>query len=172
MDWGQDGGYDCELIEDPPDELTCPICLLPIKSPHLITCCGRKLCHSCIYRVQQAGGPCPCCQEKEYYTVLDKMVERQVLDLKVYCKYKSKGCPWTGELCDLEGHLKSCFETAFNRNKELLSAIQKMQGLLSNKIDKEKETERTIKTLKDENEQLKEQLHQLNKQSTTHSAHH
>ena len=181
MDNDQDGGFNCDFIEEPPDDLTCPICLLPPRKPHLISCCGHKLCHSCISRVQQAGDPCPCCRKEQFDIMLEKMMERKVLDLKVYCKYKSKGCSWTGELRDLEGHLTSCFETVIDKqaqeveqlkkkNEELLSVIQGMQGLLSKKNDKEKEMknkmERKIKTLNEENEQLKEQLHKLNQQST------
>ena len=32
----------------------------------------------------------------------DKGISRVILDLKVKCKYYTDGCPWTGELRDLE----------------------------------------------------------------------
>ena len=159
MDNDQDGGFNCEFIEEPPHDLTCPICFLPPRKPHLISCCGHKLCHSCISRVQQAEDPCPCCRKEQFDIMLEKMMERKVLDLKVYCKYKSKGCSWTGELCDLERHIKSqlCFETI---------QAQEVKPLLSKNNDKAKEMERRMKTLNEENEQLKEQPHKLNQQST------
>ena len=181
----KDGGYDCDLIEEPPDDLICPICLLPPRKPHLISCCGRKLCHSCIDRVKQAGDPCPCCREEEYIIVKDKMVERQVLDLKVYCKNKSKGCPWSGELRDLEKHTaESCHASSAKllaekneiikkqaedikrleeKNKEFVTMTKKMQNLLQTKIDHETDMKLSIWNLNAENEQLKQQLQEMEK---------
>lgn len=100
-----------DFVEDPPDDLVCPVCLLPCKDPHLISCCGRKLCLACITGIQDSGlaeVACPCCRSIEYETMRDKLVERRVLDLKVYCKYKEKGCTWTGELRDMELHTEDC----------------------------------------------------------------
>ena len=172
----KDGGYECDLIEEPPDDLVCPICHLPLRKPHLISCCGRKLCHPCVGKVQRARQPCPCCREKQYIIVIDKMVERQVLDLKVYCKNKSKGCPWSGELRDLEKHTESCYVTILaeqkgiikkqaedikkleKKNKELVRMTKEMQDLLNTKIDQETAMKRSIETLNLENEQLKRQL--------------
>ena len=104
----EDGGYDCDFVEELPDDLACPICLLASREPHLISCCGRKLCHSCVLRIQFAGQPCPCCREEGFDIMKEKAVERRILGLKVYCKYKGKGCNWTGELRDLEKHQNSC----------------------------------------------------------------
>ncbi len=40
------GGYDDSLfIETPPVALTCPVCLLVLKQPHLLSCCGAHICH-------------------------------------------------------------------------------------------------------------------------------
>ena len=178
----KDGGYDCDLIEEPPDDLVCPICLLPPRKPHLISCCGRKLCHSCVDRVQQAGQPCPCCRGEQYVIVIDKMVERQVLDLKVYCKNKSKGCPWSGELRDLEKHTKSCYVASAKllaekneiiekqaedikrleeKNKELTRATKGLENLLKAKREEVSAMKRSIETLNVENEQLKRQLKEM-----------
>ena len=103
------GGYDCLFIEKPPDPLVCPVCLLPCREPHLISCCGKKVCHSCISRVQQEDQPCPLCRTPEFTTLLDREVERQILSLKVYCNNKEDGCMWIGELRQLEQHLTTCF---------------------------------------------------------------
>ena len=180
--YDKDGGYECDLIEEPPDDLICPICLLPLRKPHLISCCGRKLCHSCVDRVQQAEQPCPCCRGEQYVIVIDKMVERQVLDLKVYCKNKSKGCPWSGELRDLEKHTESCYVASAKllaekneiiekqaedikrleeKNKGLVRMTKEMQNLLKAKIDQETAMKRSIETLNAENEQLKRQLKEM-----------
>lgn len=166
-----EGGYDCQPVEDPPDDLVCPICLQLTKEPHLISCCGRKLCYTCVSRIQLARQPCPCCREERFQIMRDKGVERQVLSVKVYCKYKDKGCTWTGELRDHERHVESCQKpcseliTAKNsiieqqaqklrkleeRNKEisdrvidLQKEIEIMQQKHTNRIDeKDREIER------------------------------
>ena len=98
------GGYDCLFTPDP---LVCPMCLLPCREPHLISCCGKKVCHSCISRVQQDDQPL--CHAPEFTTLLDREVERQILSLKVYCNNKEDGCTWIGELRQLEQHLTTCF---------------------------------------------------------------
>ena len=41
------GGYDDGIFVNPPGEdlgVHCPICLLVLKEPHLLACCGRHLC--------------------------------------------------------------------------------------------------------------------------------
>ena len=100
------GGYDCQLTDKPPDALVCPVCLLPCREPHLISCCGIKVCNFCISRVQLAGQPC---RTPEFQTMIDRDIERQVLSLKVYCNNKEDGCTWIGELRQLERHLDTCF---------------------------------------------------------------
>ena len=104
----ESGGLDYHFVEEPPDSLVCPVCLLPCREPHLISCCGKKVCQSCISRVQLAGQPCPLCRTPEFATMIDKEIERQVLSLKVYCNNKQDGCTWIGELRQLERHLNSC----------------------------------------------------------------
>ena len=45
------GGYDCTFVTPPPKILECPICLLTLRAPHLLSCCGVKICQSCIQGV-------------------------------------------------------------------------------------------------------------------------
>lgn len=97
------GGYDCDFVESLPNSLQCPVCLLPFRDPHLLSCCGQKACDYCIGRIRAVGHPCPICQQP-FTTLLDKQLHRKVLDLRVYCSMKDKGCDWTGELRDLETH--------------------------------------------------------------------
>ena len=51
------GGHDCDFVESPSDSLECPVCLLVLREPHLLSCCGVKICHSCI------SGVCLCVHE-------------------------------------------------------------------------------------------------------------
>ena len=97
------GGYDCDFMDPPPDSLQCPVCLLPFRDPHLLSCCGHKGCATCIGRIKAAGHPCPLCQQP-FTTLLDKQLQRKVLDQRVFCSRKGDGCRWEGELRDLETH--------------------------------------------------------------------
>ena len=99
------GGYECEFVDSVPESLSCPICLLPFRDPHLLDCCGAKYCGVCITRVKTAGQPCPLCKE-QFNTMLDKGFGRQVLELKVYCSKRSDGCEWKGELRHVERHVR------------------------------------------------------------------
>ena len=112
------GGYECEFVEAVPDSLSCPVCLLPFRDPHLLDCCGAKYCAVCIGRVKTAGQPCPLCKE-QFTTMLDKSYQRKVLSLMVRCSRKKDGCDWEGELRHLEHHqmeecgwalVKCCYE--------------------------------------------------------------
>ena len=42
------GGYDYEFVDSPPDTWECPVCLSTLRDPHLLSCCGVKICQSCI----------------------------------------------------------------------------------------------------------------------------
>ena len=154
-DDGKDGGYDCDLVEEPPDDLVCPICLLPPKKPHLISCCGRKLCQTCVSKINEAGQPCPCCRGNEYVIVIDRQVERRVLDLKVYCKYKSKGCTWSGELRDLQKHVESCdmsnIKLIAERQAQRIKELEKRIAII----------EKENKSLQKENTKHKHELEQF-----------
>ena len=40
--------------------------------------------------------------------MLSKHFQRQVNELRVFCRHEDKGCGWQGELSDLERHVQSC----------------------------------------------------------------
>ena len=104
-----EGGYKHEFVDPPPDELCCLVCALPYREPHLLGCCGKKICEPCIERVRLVGKPCPFCRSQPIMTLLDKELRAKVLDLKVFCLNKSSGCAWLGELRDLQYHVgKKC----------------------------------------------------------------
>ena len=98
-------GYECDLVETIPVTLSCSVCLLPLRDPHLLDCCGVKMCAPCVSRLEEAGQPCPHCREK-FVHILDKGTTRQVLSLKTRCSRKRKydDCEWEGELRHLSKH--------------------------------------------------------------------
>ena len=100
-----DGGYECEFVDPIPESLTCPVCLLPFRDPHLLDCCGAKYCAECIGRVKASGQPCPICKQ-EFNMLLDKNDQRKVLGLRIRCPKKKEGCEWEGELRRLNDHEK------------------------------------------------------------------
>ena len=99
------GGYDYEFVSSPPKSLECPVCLLTLRDPHVISCCGYEFCQVCIERVQRDSKPCPLCNEHNFSTMLQKKVAREVNALVICCPQKELGCEWEGELGHLEQHL-------------------------------------------------------------------
>ena len=71
------GGYDYEFVAPPGKSLECPVCLLTLRDPHMISCCGNEFCQRCIGRVQQDGKPCPVCNELDFTTMLNKKLVRE-----------------------------------------------------------------------------------------------
>ena len=97
-------GYDYEFV-DPPKSLECPLCLLTLRDPHMISCCGYEFCESCIQRVKRDGKPCPLCNEPSFSTLLNKKLVREINALVVRCPQKDQGCDWKGELGQVQQHL-------------------------------------------------------------------
>ena len=103
------GGYDCDFVEKPSDDLLCKICHYPARDPILTVCCGHNLCTTCLERYLQSKvidhGSCPYCREEKFTTVPDKRTKRYVFNLKVFCPHKYQGCTWVGELRSMEDHV-------------------------------------------------------------------
>ena len=102
------GGYSSAFVEDLPKQCECPICLLAMREPHIVSCCGKKYCKKCIEHVKQEGKNCPVCNQT-FTTMIERELERQILCLKVYCENNEDGCEWIGDLKHLDNHLdKDC----------------------------------------------------------------
>ena len=85
-----------DLVENPPEELQCSVCLSVLCNPNLTSCCGNHFCQGCIEKIRSDGKPCPLCQSQDYATMLDKSVMRRVKQLKVHCPNKGQGCMCSG----------------------------------------------------------------------------
>ena len=101
------GGYDCDFVKKPPEafQTECPVCLLIMKEPCLISCCGQKFCRECIKRVKRDNKPCPLCNLHNFTFMRDDDFERSLKELEVWCSHKKEGCEWKGKLGKLEEHL-------------------------------------------------------------------
>ena len=101
------GGYDCEFVKQPPEAIQteCPVCLLILKEPRLISCCGHKFCRECIEGVKKDDKPCPLCGEQDFTFMRERGLERFLKGSEVWCAHKEEGCEWKGKLGKLEEHL-------------------------------------------------------------------
>ena len=112
------GGYDCDFVEKPPEAIQaeCPVCLLILKEPCLISCCGHKFCRECIKQVTKDAKPCPLCNEPNFNFMRERKLERFLKGSEVWCSYKKEGCEWSGELGQLQEHLNRdpAFENQLN----------------------------------------------------------
>ena len=102
-------GYDCEFVE-PPKELhwECAICLLTLRQPYLVDCCGNHFCKTCLDKISPGEENkliCPLCKGEEFRSIQNKGLERVLNQRKVYCTHKKSGCEWIGELKQLDSHL-------------------------------------------------------------------
>ena len=100
------GGYDCEFVEAPKELQTdCPVCLVVLRDPCQVTCCGNIYCRNCIERVKQYNRPCPTCNSVDFNVFPDKKLQRSLNDFKVCCINKKAGCVWVDELGQLMKHI-------------------------------------------------------------------
>lgn len=103
------GGYDCDFVDPPADDLLCKICHYPACDPILTVCCGHNFCSTCLERYHQSKVIdhciCPYCRAEKFQTMPDRRTGRYVLNLKVFCPHKHLGCIWIGELRSMEGHV-------------------------------------------------------------------
>jgi TNF receptor-associated factor 4 len=104
------GGYDCQFIETPPEYLQthCPICLLVLREPFQVTCCGKSFCRECIQHIKSVNSKCcPTCKTEGFDSFQNKGLQQPLYGFKVLCCNKEKGCDWQGELVQLQRHLDS-----------------------------------------------------------------
>ncbi len=106
------GGYDNDFVETVPDRLICStVCTKVLRDPHLTSCCGQHVCESCLnyWFGKHHEKSCPHCRARggAFNHFLDKKLKREILELKIQCIHKTKGCEWKGELQNLDNHINS-----------------------------------------------------------------
>ena len=123
------GGYDCKFETNPPDEIQteCPVCLLVLREPLQLTCCGKAYCEACIREVLKDSSICPTCQASDPVPWPDKRLKQTLCGRRVRCQKRKNGnteisksytgkcsrkkrhdpnvCYWVGELGRLDDHL-------------------------------------------------------------------
>ena len=103
------GGYACNFVITPPGALLCQICQLVACDPQLSICCGNNFCKTCLDKINSDEG-CPTCDDKECFftTFPNKLSDREIKKLLIWCNNNEKGCGWRDELANLENHLSTC----------------------------------------------------------------
>ena len=103
------GGYTVELLTQPPNniQIECPICLLVLRDPFLVDCCGKNFCKTCIQTVLDTNQTCPTCKRVGFHTMVNKGQQQCLNELNVKCLSSKAGCKWVGELGQLDDHLNS-----------------------------------------------------------------
>ncbi len=100
---------DYDLVEEPENDLYCPIILEILVEPHQTDCCGQHISEKAAQRIIRDGKPCPMCNNTPFKTLKDKFFKRNTINkLNVRCPHKKSGCQWIGELGDLNYHTTSC----------------------------------------------------------------
>ena len=110
----QSGGYEYDFVDKIPDRLTCQICAKPFRDPHLVVCCGKHYCGSCLttsFHKKSASNRkrCPHCRAKgdKFRYVDHKGLKSEVSELNIYCPKRDTGCNWVGQLGHLDAHQTS-----------------------------------------------------------------
>lgn len=104
---GRGGGYECEFVKPPASDVQseCPVCLLVLRDPHSVTCCGKSFCAVCITRLRKSRKRCPTCNASDFTSTPDTTLENAFRKLRVRCGNQRTGCDWVGTLRELDAHL-------------------------------------------------------------------
>eukprot|EP00731_Ephydatia_muelleri_P007194 Em0003g1442a len=97
-----------DFVNPLPDECCCLVTKDVLLEPHLTLCCGAHLSKQVAEQFKAENRPCPNCGDTELSTVLDKSVQKKVLELRIRCSNRSSGCPWQGSVAELDAHLAVC----------------------------------------------------------------
>ena len=97
-------GYDCSFVKKSiPKDLYCKKCSLVARGLTVSNCCGEHFCGTCIEA--ENGQPCPQCGSTSFTTMELIKPQTRILNLKVFCSMKGRGCDWSGSLQLLDVHL-------------------------------------------------------------------
>jgi len=97
--------YKYQFVHTLHERYICKICAYPCEDAYLSVCCGYNFCKSCLEDLKKTSTTCPCCQNEEFFTVINRQADREIRSLHVMCTNKERGCEWQGELNDISNHL-------------------------------------------------------------------
>ena len=112
-------GYEYDPVDNVPDRLLCQICQLPCRDPHRSVFCGHVFCKSELDQHQLREESCPQCFNKDFICYVDKLLQREINELLIYCPNKNDGCSWSGEIARIDDHVKKC-EISCSKCKQIV----------------------------------------------------
>lgn len=95
-------------MEEPSQELYCPVTYYLMIQPHRTSCCKKNISKEAATRIKEDGKACPFCRAPAFDTKLNKEMRKNVQSLQVFCPHEDRGCQWKGKLRHFESHVKSC----------------------------------------------------------------
>ena len=98
-------GYECEFVNQVPEDYFCKQCSHVAREPTITSCCGECFCKACVEVLIQEKESCPSCMQKRFNSLLQRKYQMKIIALKVHCSLKDRGCEWTGQLQHLDAHL-------------------------------------------------------------------
>ena len=99
-----------DFVQQPSQDLFCPVTFELLLDPHLTACCGNHLSQRAVTRLKRGAKPCPICKEPDLATMLDKFHRRKVCEVQVRCPHTPSGCEWVGEVGELNQHIHTCLK--------------------------------------------------------------
>ena len=119
--WTKNMGFDFEFVEEPPKSLQteCPICLLTLNEPRIVSCCGHNFCRACIEEQREEGRPCPLCKATSFSMVHNRSLEGTLSEFVVRCPNTKLGCFWVGKLDFIERHLHPAESSSSSSSEEV-----------------------------------------------------
>ena len=103
------GGWDCSWVVAVQPELECGICLL-VQRDAVQTPCGHRYCGSCLAAwLDGSGTACPACHAPltRSHAWRDRMADRNIGQLLVFCPAAERGCTAQLPLAELQTHIAS-----------------------------------------------------------------
>lgn len=128
-------GYDANFADEIPEHLKCVICHMVLKDAMQLAACGHRYCKQCFNvtkrYAERSGQTFSCPIDRETVDMGrvfdDKATQRLILDLRVFCHHQNNGCRWSGELRDLDTHLKRYCngEKEKTKQEELIESLKR-----------------------------------------------
>lgn len=108
-----------DFVSEPSRDYFCPVSLEVMLNPRQTDCCGSHISSSAAERLANENKHCPMCNApspdpqhrgsgRTFTTHRDQYFQRIILDLKVRCPHRGRGCEWVGPLREERDHSASC----------------------------------------------------------------
>ncbi len=129
-------GYECEFLDQVPEEYICRQCKHVAREPIIVDCCNETMCEACVQEMMEDNKPCSNCQKIPVKYIPNK-IKNKILDLNVRCSMAAeRSCKWTGQLQQLDEHLSDC-EYVDTKCDQCQKSIQKRNNFMTTHLANE-----------------------------------